>query len=263
MKNLKPITALTALTLAVMPAYSQSPKPHPEITSDTTSGNRVFPHLAAGGGWQTSVVLFNLGSTVANYTLRFYGDAGAPQAFPLGNLVTQEELGSQSVLTGQIPVGGIVVLVAENANNATTTGWALIDPASTGDIGGLVVFNYKPSGQQATIPAETATAQNFVLGYSNSQKNVTGVALTNPQANPVTVNLVVRDPNGATLATDQFMMSPFQHMSFVLPNRYPASNNEIGTVLVSTASTADAIAGVAILANSAGAYTTIFALTTQ
>jgi hypothetical protein len=43
----------------------------------------------------------------------------------------------------------------------------------------------------------------------------------------------------------------------------PASNNELGTVLVNTGSTADAIAGVAILANNNGAYTTLFALTAQ
>ncbi len=257
-----PTQFVTLLVLALTPAYSQAPRFHPDITADTTTGNRVIPHLASGGGWHTNVALFNLGSTTANYTVRFYGDSGAPQAFPFKNNVTGQELGTQSILTGQIPVGGLVLLNAENADNATTTGWALIDPASTGDIGALAIFNFNPTGQQATVPAETSSAQRFVLGYGNSGGETTGVALANPHANPVTVNLVVRDPNGATLASDQFMMTPHQHMSFLLPTRYPAAS-AVGTILISTDSTADAVAGVAILANSAGAYTTLFAITAQ
>jgi hypothetical protein len=62
MKNLKPITVLAALTLAIVPAHAQSPKAHPDITADTTTGNRVLPHMAAGGGWDTTVALLNLGS---------------------------------------------------------------------------------------------------------------------------------------------------------------------------------------------------------
>jgi hypothetical protein len=125
------LIALAVLALVVMPAKSQAQRIHPEIIGDTTSGNRVGTHMAAGGGWNTVIVLMNLGTTVAVYTLRFYGDSGNPQAFPFKSNGT--DLGTQSVLTGTIPVGGLVVIKARDKAATTTTGWMLIDPNSTGD----------------------------------------------------------------------------------------------------------------------------------
>ena len=65
--------ALTVQALVAMPAYSQVARVHPELVADTTTGNRVATHMAAGGGWNTLIVLINLGTTPANYTLKFYG----------------------------------------------------------------------------------------------------------------------------------------------------------------------------------------------
>jgi hypothetical protein len=252
---------LFALALVVMPANAQV-KVHPDIVADTTTGNRVVTHMAAGGGWSTLIVLMNLGSTAANYTLRFYGDSGNPQAFTFKS--AGQELGSQSVLTGTIPVGGLVPLNAQDSTNTTTTGWALIDPSSTGDIGGFAIFTYQ-SGQQAVVPIETSTAQQFVILFDNSGKtaSATGVALANPHANAVTVNVVFRDMKGNTILSDQFTMGPMEHTSFVLATKYPALAGTYGTALFSTDSSTDAIAGLGILANSVGAYTTAFALTAQ
>jgi hypothetical protein len=255
--------ALAVLALVAMPAYSQVARVHTELTADTTTGNRVATHMAAGGGWNTLIVLINLGTTPANYTLKFYGDSGSPQTFPFKNVDTQQVLGDQSVLTGTIPVGGEVDLKARDKDPSTTTGWALIDPSSTGDIGGAAVFTYDVSGQQAVVPFETSSTRRFVLAFSNTGSGVTGFALANPHANSVTVNIVFRGFNGVTLHTDQFTMGPMEHTSFVLTDRYPSLAGQSGTALISTDSSADAIAGLAILANSIGAYTTAFALAAQ
>lgn len=260
MKN--PMRFVAVLALVAMPAIPQIAKVHKDLAADTTTGNRVATHMAAGGGWNTLIVLINLGTTVANYTLRFYGDSGSPQAFPFKNTDTQQNLGNQSVLTGTIPVGGEVDLKARDVDTSTTTGWALIDPSSTGDIGGAAVFTYQ-TGQQAVVPFETSSTRKFVLAFNNSGGNATGFALVNPHSNSVVVNVVFRDVNGVTLHTDQFTMGPMEHTSFVLTDRYPSLAGQGGTALVSTDSSADAIAGLAILANSVGAYTTAFALAAQ
>jgi len=255
--------ALTVLALVVMPAYSQVARIHKDLAADTTTGNRVATHMAAGGGWSTLIVLINLGTTPANYTLKFYGDSGAAEAFPFKDTDTQQDLGNQSVLTGMISVGGEVDLKARDKNPSTTTGWALIDPSSTGDIGGAAVFTYDVTGQQAVVPFETLTSQKFVLAFSNANGNATGFALANPHPNTVTLNLVFRDFTGATIHTDQFQMGPLEHKSFVLTNQYPSLAGQAGTALVSADSSADAIAGLAILVNAVGAYTTAFALAAQ
>jgi hypothetical protein len=179
-----------------------------------------------------------------------------------GNDNTGQALGNQSVLSGAIPVGGLLILSAQDVGNSTTTGWALIDPSSTGDIGALAIFQYQ-TGQQATVPVETSSSQKFVIGFSNLTGATTGLALVNPHSTAVKINVVFRDFNGGTLASDQFMMSPLQHMSFLLPDKYPALAGQIGSALVTTDSPADAVAGVGILANSQGAYTTLFAITAQ
>jgi len=255
---------LLALTMALagMPANSQVARFHKDLTADTTTGNRVAAHMAAGGGWASLVVLINLGSTVANYTLRFYGDNGEPQAFSFKDTNTQKDLGTQSVLSGSIAVGGELDVLARDVGNATATGWALIDPSSTGDMGGAAIFGYR-TGQEAVVAFETSTVPKFVLGFDNTAGGATGFALVNPHANPVTVNIVFRDYTGATLHTDQFQMSSMEHTSFVLNSRYASLAGKSGTALVSVASANDAIAGLAILANAAGAYTTASALTAQ
>ena len=256
------LIALAVLALVVMPANTQAQKIHTEITADTTTGNRVATHIAAGGGWSTLIVLTNLGTTVATYTLRFYGDSGSPQAFPFKNTGTQQDLGTQSVLTGTIPVGGLVSLKARDKDTSTVTGWALIDPSSTGDIGGAAIFAYQ-TGQQAVVPFETSSNQKFVLIFDNSGGSVMGVALVNPQTHPVIVNVVFRDLNGVTLLSDHITMSPLEHTSFILATRYPGLAGQAGTALVTTDSSADSVAALGILANSVGAYTTVFTLAAQ
>jgi len=263
MKNSMLFIALTAvLALVVMPANVQAQGIHPEIIADTTTGNRVGTHMAAGGGWYTFIILTNLGTTVAVYTLKFYGDSGSPQAFPFKNTGTQQDLGTQSVLTGTIPVGGLVSIKARDTAPTTTTGWMLIDPSSTGNIGGALVFGYQ-TGQQAVVPIETSSNQKFVLFFDNSGGNVMGVALVNPQTHAVVVNVVFRDLNGVTLLSDHVTMSPLEHTSFILATRYPGLAGQAGTALISTDSSADAVAALGILANSVGAYTTVFTLAAQ
>jgi hypothetical protein len=171
----------------------------------------------------------------------------------------------QSVLTGTIPVGGVASLTAEDLASSTTTGWALLDPSSTGAIGAQVVFRYR-TGQEATALLETSSSTRFYLAFDNTSGNALGVALVNPQANTVTVHVQLRDLNGLPLGTDTFTMSPMEHMSFMLAEKYPALANQLGTALFNTDSAANAIAALGIQAStigSSGAITTVFPLDAQ
>ena len=55
MKKLMLFIALAVLALVVMPANIQAQRVHPEVNSGTSSGNRVAPHVAVGGGWTTTI----------------------------------------------------------------------------------------------------------------------------------------------------------------------------------------------------------------
>jgi hypothetical protein len=256
-----PMLFMALATLVAMPANAQIPKIHTEIHANTTTGNRVVTHMAAGGGWSTLIELINLGSTVATYDLQFHTDAGGT-SFSFKNVGTQADLGNQSALTGTIPVGGFVSLMAQDVGAATITGWASIDESSTGDIGALVIFGYK-TGQKAVVPIETSTDERFILPFDNSGGNVMGVALANPHSHSVAVNIVFRDLNGLTLHSESIQMAPLQHTSFLLANRFPSLAGHAGTALFSTGTNDDAVAALGILANSVGAYTTVFSLAAQ
>ena len=266
MKKLKLFIALAVLALVVMPANIQAQRVHPEVDSGISAGNRVATHVAVGGGWTTTILLMNLGISQAAYTLRIYGDSGTPQALPFQNAATQMDLGTRSVLTGTIPVGGVVSFKAQDIASSTTTGWALIDPSSTGSIGAQVVFRYL-TGQEATALLETSNSPRFYLPFDNTNGSATGVALVNPQANAVTVNVNFRDTNGLPLINDTFTMSPMEHTSFMLADKYPALANVLGTALFKTESAANAIAALGILSSpaigAAGAMTTLFPMDAQ
>jgi hypothetical protein len=175
----------------------------------------------------------------------------------------------QSVLTGTIPVGGVVTYKAQDIASSTTTGWALLDPTSTGSIGAQVIFRYI-TGQEATTLLETSSSQRFYLAFDNTNGSTTGVALVNPQGHPVTVNVQFHDLNGLPLSNGAFTMSPMEHTSFMLADKYPALANVVGTALFTTDSVADAIAALGILSSpaigaigEAGAMTTLFPMDAQ
>ncbi|PYT29171.1 MAG: hypothetical protein DMG58_16825 [Acidobacteria bacterium] len=269
MKKLMLFIALAVLALVVMPANIQAQRVHPEVNSGTSSGNRVAPHVAVGGGWTTTILLINLGISPETYTLRIYGDSGSPQAVPFQNAATQTDLGMQSVLTGTIPVGGVVSYKAQDIASSTTTGWASLDPSSTGSIGAQVVFRYL-TGQEATALLETLSSQRFYLAFDNTNGSATGVALVNPQEHAVTVHVQFRDLNGLPLSNGTFTMAPMEHTSFMLADKYPTLANLLGTALFTTDSAANAIAALGILSTpaigtigAAGAMTTLFPMDAQ
>ena len=161
----------------------------------------------------------------------------------------------QSELSGQIPVGGRYTINSPGISSQTTTGWALVDNV-VGNISGYALFEY--GGQMATVPIESEFSSRFILSFENGPGWHMGVALVNPCINNSTVSVTFRDSNGSAVIADSFVMSPSQHMSFLLSQRYPALVGRWGTALFETGGCA--IAGLGILANSAGAYTTVFAL---
>ena len=55
------------------------------VTGGSTPGaNQTISHIAYGGGWQTSIVLVNLDSVPAQYTVNFWDDTGTLTTVPLG-----------------------------------------------------------------------------------------------------------------------------------------------------------------------------------
>ena len=223
-----------------------------EIISDSATGDQVITHIADGGGWSTSITLNNLdANTPATVTILFWGDSGNQQAFPFVGM------GLANYVTGTIPPMGQATVQTANIYKSTTTGSAFIN--TTGHVGGFAVFGYV-TGQEAVVPIEAANDQKFILAFDNTNGHVMGIALANPHANLVTANVAFLDENGGVILSDRLTMPANSHTSFILTDRYPGLAGVMGTALFTTDSPANGIAGLGIRANSAGAYTTVFAL---
>jgi hypothetical protein len=241
------------LALLVVFALSAFGAVRPQISSSTAIGDQVITHLADGGGWLTTIVLVNLSNAPASFDISFFDDTGAPYAFPF------VENGNVSALTGQqIPAGGRwTINTVGSAGGYTTTGWADITNA-TGNIGGYAIFQY--GNQMATVPIESWNGSRLILPFQDGNGIAMGVALVNPCTGPSDVTVTFRDNYGSLIFADSFPMTPGQHTSFVVRQRWPALAGRVGTALYETNG---CLSGLGILANSAGAYTTVFSLDAQ
>lgn len=239
------------IALFVIFALSVFGAVRPQISSSTALGDQVITHFADGGGWRTSVVLTNLSDAPASFTISFFNDAGELQTFPF------VENGTVSAFIGQqIPPGGRWTVNTSDLSIYTTTGWATITNA-TGNIGGYAVFQY--GDQMATVPIESWNGSRFILPFQDNAGIVMGVALVNPCTGSNTVNVTFRAGDGSVIFADSFSMTPAQHTSFLLAQRWPALTGLTGTALYETSG---CLAGLGILSNGI-AYTTVFALDAQ
>jgi len=250
-EHMRTKTIRVLVALAVTSVITQAAvRVHKEVASGTTQGYSVITHVADGGGWTTTIVLNNLGTTPAEFGITFHGDSGINQVFPfVGG-------GEASIVTGTIPVGGQWTLQTADISPTTTTGWAFVESPSGGDIAGFAVFGYA-TGYEAVVPIDSPSP-SVLLPFDNTDDHAMGIAVANPFLDsPANCNVVFLDGSGQKILSDSFSMTPAQHASFVLTDNWPALAGLAGTMLISSDSP---ITILGIRANSRGGYTTFFSL---
>lgn len=192
-------------------------------------------HLAVAGGWETTLTLLNLGPTQALAHLSFFGDDG--NALPLPVSSPQLPASSDSVTAAVVDrtLAGNSLVVLESAAPADPiphVGSAQL--LSSGALNGFAIFKNTASGQEATVPLETASASSYTLVYDNTGGLVTGVALANIATVPATIPVVLQDDNGAALGTGTISLPAQGHKSFVLTQDYPATAGQRGSMRFET-----------------------------
>ena len=205
-------------------------------------------HIAAGGFWNTTIILVNLDTVPAAYTLNFYGDDGQPQTVDFGV--------AQAQSTGSVlPVGGSQIIQTFNAaEGPLTQGWVQL--VTDQKIDGLAVFRQTAPGKQAQEAAVriTSASAGFRLPFDNTQGFLTAMAITN--ANPtetVTVDVVIREENGTEVLRDTLTLGPREHTAFALPTRFGPTANLRGVAEFSTSGAG--ITGLGLRFNPGGAFT--------
>jgi hypothetical protein len=181
-------------TLRVQNIYYTAPGP-------TTT--YYFPHLALGGGWQTTFTYINYSPLTVSCQTTYFSDSGAslPVAFADDGTVSSrmDNLG---------PGASLHVQTQAALTAPTVTGWA--EAQCTGQIKASLLYRLYNGGVaqgEASVNASTAPATEFVT-FAQTQ---TGVAYANPSTTAANVTITVLDTSGNTLGSTTFLLQPNQH----------------------------------------------------
>jgi len=180
---------------------------------------QVLPQLAFGGGWSTTVYLFNTGSASGASTLAFYDDNGNALAAPAkgGTPV--------SVLTETLAPGAAVSIDFPN-EGPLQQGWIALDLSA--GVNGYAVFRQTVAGvadQEAVVPlvASGAVASSFAF---DNRGLVTTASVVNTSNGAAMVIVVVRGANSSVLGSTQLQLQPKAKTAFILselPGLAPAA----------------------------------------
>jgi len=199
----------------------------PALANVGTTGGTVA-HIASGGGWESTLVLVNTGTSVAQAYLDFLDDNGNPLPLPL----TFPQTGgtsTESSITQNLAAGASAWVQSAGApTDPLLTG--SLHLTTSGNVSGFVILRYNPNGQEAVVPFETRNASTYLLAFDNTNGTETGVAVNVVSAQGTSVPVILRDDTGAQVGTGSIPLAANGHSAFVLDNQFPATANIRGTV---------------------------------
>jgi hypothetical protein len=222
------------------------------VLANVGAGGGTLAHIASGGGWQTLITLVNTGGTSAQAQLNFLDEQGSPMTLPL--LFPQTGGVSTTSSVNQTLAAGASLLI-QTEGQVSQVGSAHLTTA--GAVSGFAIF--QRSGQEAVVPIATGAANTITLVFDNTSGLVNGVALSNSSGLPATVPVTLYSDVGTKLGAISINLPANGHKSFILTDQFPAAADIRGSVAFGSGG--GQIAAVGIRATSAGAYTSIPAMT--
>ncbi len=202
-------------------------------------------HLAAQENWTSTFTLINKNVVPATARLSFFGDDNTYSSDPNGSgpltlPLIFPQTGSSALLlapTFDRTLGSYASLIVESAGPQGTSP-VLVGSAqlvSTSTVDGFTIFHQIPTGQEAVVPMETRKASSYLLAFDNTNGLVLGVAVENVTAQAAVIRVIIRDENGAAIATQKTSISldGNGHLQFVLSdpaNGFPETANIRGTI---------------------------------
>jgi trimeric autotransporter adhesin len=183
-----------------------------KVTSASTS-DAYFPQVAIGGGWSTSFILSNTGSTVISGNLILTDNEGNPFN------VNSSTLGIGYSFPVSIPAGGVMFLTANplSPNDSAKIGWAKVETYN-GSLNGVATYQSVSQGtvqaatgvlssqstQFATIPVDEKDSQNLKAAY----------AIANQSDQVLVVKAALVDSNGLVMDdTVSITLNPGQQIA--------------------------------------------------
>ncbi len=226
-------------------------------------GGGTLAQVAVNGGWQTTFTLVNTGTTAATATLKFFDDSGAPLTLPLTS-PTYGALGSAATLKLPLAAGASAVIETQGDDKATEAIGSAQLSVEGGSVSDFAIFQYTPTKQEAAVPPATSISSTAVLVFDNTGGLVTGVAVANSGAQPLSATVTARDQTGAILGAGTIQLPAFGHRQFMLTDAqnggFAQTLNLRGTIEFS-ATGGSGLAVLGLRATATGVITSIPVLT--
>jgi hypothetical protein len=255
------------LALFLAGALGAADLPRPGIVVNPLT-DRILPQLVDGDNWKTTIFLTNLDPEATIFwNLSFYADNGFPMNIPI------QGAGPASRLFASLPPAWSVTIETQGTSASLLQGWAVLtsfdrsadQPGAiqlNSRIGGMAVFRQRIAGRpdfEAVVPFSPINEARFAMPFDNRSDHSTGIAWLNPNLTtpaPVEVNIHTQD--GRLLRTDTFTLGPGNKLVFSMPDRYPESRGQQGSIRVRT--TAQGLSGLGLRFNPTGAFTSFHTL---
>ena len=202
----------------------------PPASGPTFSNTYYFPHLALGGGWQTTLTYSNYSPQTVTCETTFFSDSGSPLSVSFGG-------SAASSRTDTLVPGGVVHEESKaDLNAAEVRGWAKAQ--CSGPIKASLLFRSyqlgKPTGE-AGVNAMTALATKFVTFAAKQTGGVaTGVAYANPSTQQAQITFTALSSAGVKLASKSIPLLPGAHDAQLLDSLLGLSNFTGSIQIVST-----------------------------
>jgi len=221
--------------------------------------DKIFPHLATGGGWETVIVVVNLSDSAVDYNQYFYDTAGKPLAVTFRTIPDDRIVTSTGTDT-HLPPGATLSYLLYDQGGPLVTGWSVIayDSANV-RLGGYAIFRQRNAGRpdfEALVPLSGFDDDEFVMPFDNTAGSSTAMAIVNPGGTLTSnVTAIVRDVQGRTIGTGTISLGPQTQQSFLLADKFPVTAGKIGSIRFSGST--NRLTGLGFRFNSAGSFATI------
>ncbi|MBZ5555371.1 MAG: DUF11 domain-containing protein [Acidobacteriia bacterium] len=171
--------------------------PSVDLTQSAASSTLIFPQMADGGGYRTTVLLLNSTTGVETGTLQVLDDHGSPLSVrPVGGV-------AGTSFAYSIAANGVFVFETDGSPATVHAGSIRILPDGFKPTpAGAGIFSFEPGATvvtQSGVPSATPTSHALIY-VDLSGGHDTGLALMNPNNQPLSVQLQAFQADGLTPA---------------------------------------------------------------
>ena len=208
-------------------------------TAANISGTQIrsLPRLLSGAGWETTIVLMDLGSTPVAFHQSFLGSTGKPATFNVTLPANNTNLVTSS-LQGMIAPSGTISFTLAGDSSSLQEGWSLLTfDGVQNQLNGYAILRHGAAAGgvsfEATLPLDNMLDTSPRMPFDNTGGFQTQLTIVNPASNlTADVQLTYFNAQGQVILLDSVALNPGEQTTLTLPNTYPDLANQAGTIAI-------------------------------